>query len=104
MKPKTVYRVWTGYEIMELESPPQEGDGRVLRGTNLLDKEGQEIFECDIVAMIPLRRELDPINGVVEYDERRQVFVVRHGATLTRLDTEWYRVAVTGNAFETLKS
>jgi hypothetical protein len=53
--------------------------------------------------MTPLRRELDPINGVVEYDERRQVFVVRHGATLTRLDTEWYGVTVTGNAFEAFK-
>lgn len=94
------YRVWTGYEVIETDTPPQDGDGRVLRASGLTDKDGQEIYECDVVLITPLRKDAVRTRGTVEFDESRQNFWVRQGTSLARLDTQWNEVLVVGNAFE----
>ena len=94
------YRIWTGYEIIETDTPPQEGDGRVLRNTGMTDADGEPIHECDIVMITPARKDAVRVRGVVEFDEGRQDFWVRHGSSRARLDGTWKEILVVGNAFE----
>lgn len=94
------YRVWNGAKIVELDYVPDKDDGIILRASGLFDQEQREIYECDIVVMTPLRKDMPAIRGAVEYDEDKKVFYVRHGANLARLDVEWHNVEIVGNAFE----
>lgn len=96
----TPYRVWNGLEVVNLTHPPTEDDGQILRFTNFFDQDGEPIFECDVVIMEPLQKELPTIKGVIEYNEIDKTFGVRHGHYLSVLDFDGHIVRVVGNAFQ----
>lgn len=95
----TPYRVWNGSEVLNLEHPPTEDDGQILRFTGAFDEDGESIFECDKVRMQPFQNDVPVIVGVVEYDEKEDTFGVRHGHFLSKLDFNVYKIYVVGNAF-----
>lgn len=92
------YRIFDGYSMSYQNSPSTEFP--TMRSVGQLDSSKKEIYECDKVIMTPLHKDMPAICGVVEYVEKEDLFYVRHGANLARLDTEWHDIEVVGNAFE----